>query len=159
MDVQNDFISGSLALKNSPACQDGEEVVQIINNILEENTFDFVVYTMDWHPEDHCSFVTNVDKYPLHESSTVSAEDAKVFDKVIYDGEKPIEQVMWPPHCIQDSEGAELHQELKVRAFVCFNFKSFLLGIFKNFHHVFTVFIIISDRQRHSNANLELTIF
>ena len=118
VDVQNDFISGSLALKNSPACQDGEEVVQAINNILDENTFDFIVYTMDWHPEDHCSFVTNVDKYPLHESSPVNAEDAKVFDKVIYGGEKPIEQVMWPPHCIQDSEGAELHSELKVNFYL-----------------------------------------
>ena len=66
--------------------------------------------------------MTNVDKYPLHESSPVSAEDAKVFDKVIYDGEKPIEQVMWPPHCIQDSEGAELHPELKV-----LNFQFFLI--------------------------------
>ena len=115
--MQNDFIAGSLALKNSPAKQDGEEVVKIINKILEENSFDFVVYTIDWHPEDHCSFVTNVDKYPLHESSPVSAEEAKVFDKVVYDGEKVLEQVLWPPHCIQNSEGAELHSALKVNNF------------------------------------------
>ena len=114
VDVQNDFIAGSLALKNSPAKQDGEEVVKIINKILEENSFDFVVYTIDWHPEDHCSFVTNVDKYPLHESSPVSAEEAKVFDKVVYDAEKVFEQVLWPPHCIQNSEGAKLHPELMV---------------------------------------------
>ena len=115
MDVQNDFISGSLAMKNSPANEDGEEVVEIINSILEEFSFDLVVYTIDWHPDDHCSFVTNVHKYPLHESSPVNAEDAKVFDNVIYEGEKIMEQVMWPPHCIQHSEGAKLHKDLKVR--------------------------------------------
>ncbi|XP_066933530.1 nicotinamidase-like [Clytia hemisphaerica] len=115
VDVQNDFISGSLALKNSPANQDGEEIVEVVNNILEEHPFDAVVYTTDWHPEDHCSFYTNVSKYPLHESSTVSAEEAKVLDKVVYDGDKPIEQVLWPPHCIQESEGAELHSELNVK--------------------------------------------
>ena len=31
VDVQNDFISGSLAIKNCPAGQDGEDVVAPIN--------------------------------------------------------------------------------------------------------------------------------
>ena len=34
VDVQNDFISGSLAIKNCPAGQNGEEVVPPINTLL-----------------------------------------------------------------------------------------------------------------------------
>ena len=36
IDVQNDFIAGSLALKNGPAGQDGEEVVKPINEVSRE---------------------------------------------------------------------------------------------------------------------------
>ncbi|XP_002161671.4 nicotinamidase isoform X2 [Hydra vulgaris] len=113
IDVQNDFISGNLSLKNSPAGQDGEEVVNIINSILDLKLFCSVYYTLDWHKEDHCSFVNNVKKYPLHESFR-SMDNPEVFTKVIYDGEIPREQVLWPSHCIQNSSGAELHPNLKI---------------------------------------------
>lgn len=60
VDVQNDFIDGSLALINGPARQDGAEVVPIINKILENCPFDAVVYTQDWHPIDHIGFHDNL---------------------------------------------------------------------------------------------------
>ena len=71
VDVQNDFISGSLAIKNCPAKQDGEAVVPLINTLLEQCNFDLVVYSCDWHPKDHISFVDNVKKRSLHASSKV----------------------------------------------------------------------------------------
>ena len=101
VDVQNGFISGGLALKNSPACQDGEEVVPVINAILENERFDTVVYSHDWHPAEHCSFASNVSKYKLHESSPCTLDSAHIFSKVIYDDVKPIEQILWPDHCIR----------------------------------------------------------
>ena len=115
IDVQNDFISGSLALRNCPAKQEGEEVVAVINKLKHDVSFDLVVFSLDWHPVDHCSFASNVKKYPIHESSKVKADDAKVFDVVVYDGEPPMEQVLWPDHCVQGSDGAKLHADLKVR--------------------------------------------
>lgn len=60
VDVQNDFISGSLALKNGPAQQEGKEVVPVINDILSKNKFNLVVYTHDWHPVDHIGFYENL---------------------------------------------------------------------------------------------------
>ena len=36
IDVQNDFITGTLALKNGPAGQDGAEVVKPINEVKTE---------------------------------------------------------------------------------------------------------------------------
>lgn len=76
--------------------------------------FDMVFYSLDWHPSDHISFIDNLKNRPLHESSPIDADSAKVFDTVIFDGKPPIKQRLWPRHCVQDSWGAELHKELKV---------------------------------------------
>ena len=65
IDVQNDFISGTLALKNQKAKQDGKEVVSVINELKQNVKFDLVVFTLDWHPSDHCSFHSNVKKYKI----------------------------------------------------------------------------------------------
>ncbi|UYV67746.1 hypothetical protein LAZ67_5001866, partial [Cordylochernes scorpioides] len=101
VDVQNDFISGSLAISDCPAGQDGAEVVPVINKMLEEAAFNHVVYSLDWHPEDHVSFVENVTLRELDPSSPVwPAEDAKVFDTVIFKGDTP-PQRLWPRHCVQ----------------------------------------------------------
>ena len=115
VDVQNDFISGSLALKHCPAGEDGEEVVSVIEDLLSKNMFSVVGYTFDWHPPDHCSFIDNVSLYPLHSISPVTSEKAKLFDVVVYDKTPLIDQILWPRHCEIDSWGAELHKGIKVQ--------------------------------------------
>lgn len=124
-------------MKNSPAQQDGGEVVPIINKMIADHTYDLVAYTIDWHPADHCSFVTNVGKYPLDKSSKITAGEAKMYDTVVYAGEKTLEQVLWPPHCVQHSDGAKLHPDLKVPLLL-------LLGIFCVSLHIGIFLIIIS---------------
>ncbi|KXJ09935.1 Nicotinamidase [Exaiptasia diaphana] len=113
VDVQNDFINGSLALKHCPAAEDGYEVISTINEILHQKLFNHVVYTLDWHPPDHCSFVDNVHKYPVHHSSPVTAKEAKVFETVVYSHPTVIQQRLWPVHCVEDTWGAALHEDLK----------------------------------------------
>jgi exosome complex component RRP4 len=71
IDVQNDFISGTLALSNCPAKQDGNAVVSPINYCMDNADFNMVVYSSDWHPKDHISFVENVKKRKLHHTSKV----------------------------------------------------------------------------------------
>jgi nicotinamidase/pyrazinamidase len=90
VDVQNDFTSnGKLAVPG------GESIIPIINSI--KNQFDLVVATQDWHPQNHKSFASN------HAGK-------KVFEKIMLDG---MEQVLWPDHCVQNSEGAALRSDLK----------------------------------------------
>jgi len=72
VDVQNDFIDGSLGLINCPAKQDGAEVVPVINEMLDTIPFDAVAYTLDWHPKDHCSFIDNVNMRKISDKSPVS---------------------------------------------------------------------------------------
>ncbi|XP_014664267.1 PREDICTED: uncharacterized protein LOC106806737 [Priapulus caudatus] len=114
VDVQNDFISGSLALVNSPAGQDGLEVVPVINGLVTEIPFDVVVYTHDWHPANHVSFVDNVALRPLHPNYTKSPDEVQVLDIVHFDDQWGTEQTMWPRHCVQQTWGAKLQENLVV---------------------------------------------
>ena len=131
VDVQNDFISGSLAIKNCPAGQEGEEVVPPINRLLDTVPFTMHCYSLDWHPADHISFIDNVKMRKLSPESKVGGrpslfnlietveisnpERCALYDTVTFEGPNGLmEQVLWPAHCVQDSWGAELHQDLKV---------------------------------------------
>jgi nicotinamidase/pyrazinamidase len=91
IDVQNCFLpGGSLAVK------DGEQVVPVINRIAKG--FANVVMTQDWHTSGHISFAsTHAGKKPFE---TVDLAYGK--------------QVLWPDHCVQGTQGAELVKDLKV---------------------------------------------
>ncbi|CAN8004641.1 unnamed protein product, partial [Ixodes hexagonus] len=118
VDVQNDFISGTLSLKNIPAGQDPECIIPVINELTEQLPFDVVVYTFDWHPRDHISFFENKHCRVFHPSSKVSVQDARTLDTVVFIDRRSesgcIEQTLWPSHCVQDSWGAELHKDLRL---------------------------------------------
>ena len=89
VDVQNCFTpGGSLAVKG------GDEIVPLINRIARG--FQNVVLTQDWHTPGHISFASS------------------------HPGKKPFEsvklpygnQILWPDHCVQGTEGAEFHPAL-----------------------------------------------
>jgi nicotinamidase/pyrazinamidase len=89
--VQNDFMpGGALAVPN------GEEVVPVINRLAAG--FVNVVLTQDWHPREHVSFATAHAGRKPFETARLSYGD----------------QVLWPPHCVQGTRGAELHAGLGV---------------------------------------------
>lgn len=91
VDVQNDFCpGGALEVK------DGDQVVPVINKV--SNLFDKVIATKDWHPYNHVSF-------------------AKTHNKNVYDIIKinDIEQVLWPVHCVQGTNGSDFHKDLDIR--------------------------------------------
>src|SRR6266568_4607143 len=91
VDVQNDFCPGGRL-----AVQKGDEVVPAVNALAQR--FANVVLTQDWHPPGHQSFAT-------------SHPGRKPFDSI----KLPYgEQVLWPDHCVQGSDGAALHKDLSV---------------------------------------------
>lgn len=63
---------------------EGDRIVPVINRISA--FFATRVFTRDWHPASHISF----------------SEDPKYIDK------------SWPPHCIQNTWGAQFHPDLKI---------------------------------------------
>ncbi|CAF0835469.1 unnamed protein product [Adineta ricciae] len=116
VDVQNDFISGSLALHSCPANHQGEEVVPVINRVIRDVNFDVVAYTYDWHPLNHISFYENRHLRSAAPESPIAVDSAHVLDTVLFVGPpnltSTIEQVLWPAHCIQKTPGADLHPDL-----------------------------------------------
>jgi len=90
IDVQNDFCPGGAL-----AVPGGDEVVAPINAMMPD--FDAVILTQDWHPAGHSSFArTHPGKSP--------------FDMT----EMPYgPQVLWPDHCVQGSNGAAFHPDLR----------------------------------------------
>lgn len=89
IDVQNDFCPGGAL-----AVPGGDEVVAPINGMMAQ--YETVILTQDWHPAGHSSFASS------------------------YDGKQPFEtteldygtQVLWPDHCVQNSDGAAFHPAL-----------------------------------------------
>lgn len=89
IDVQNDFCPGGKL-----AVPKGDEIIPIINSLLPR--FSHVVQTQDWHPRDHLSFASNHPGKSEYESVQLSYGD----------------QVLWPDHCVQGTNGADFHPEL-----------------------------------------------
>jgi nicotinamidase/pyrazinamidase len=91
VDVQNCFIPGG-----SLAVAKGDEIVPLINTLAK--SFDNVVLTQDWHTPGHVSFASS------------------------HPGKKPFEsvklaygkQILWPDHCVQGTDGANLHKDLAI---------------------------------------------
>ncbi|XP_035701307.1 nicotinamidase [Folsomia candida] len=93
----------------------GEEVVEPINRLLDSVEFKSVYYTLDWHPENHISFLDNINQRKLHFSSKIpNPDDAKLYDTVTFEGPPVMEQTLWPRHCVQNSWGAKMHANLKI---------------------------------------------
>ncbi len=80
----------------SLAVSEGDAIIPVINNMVAEfwANGDLVIYTKDYHPPDHHSFKTN------------HAEG------------------VWPPHCVQGTDGVEFHHDLSVKGTIFF--KGFL---------------------------------
>ena len=58
VDVQNDFVEGSLAVAGA------SKIIPVINEYAEK--FDNIMTSQDWHPADHVSFKSNGGVWPDH---------------------------------------------------------------------------------------------
>ena len=92
VDVQNDFCEGgALAVPGANA------IIPYINQLTQENEYDQIVLTRDWHPANHKSFASN--------------NGRNVGETITLNG---LPQFMWPDHCVQGTFGAEFHKDLDI---------------------------------------------
>jgi nicotinamidase/pyrazinamidase len=92
IDLQGDFTelkSGPLAVKGTDS--NYVDKVKKVTKKLKEIGYP-IFATQDWHPHNHISFYT-------------SHPGKNPFDLILYRGKK---QVLWPPHCVQGSDGAKI---------------------------------------------------
>jgi len=91
VDVQNDFCPGGAL-----AVPQGDEIVPAVNRLAGE--FAHVILTQDWHPRGHASFA----------SSHTGKQPFQTID-LPYG-----QQILWPDHCVQGTQGAAFHSGLDV---------------------------------------------
>ncbi len=89
VDIQNDFMPGGAL-----AVPDGLAVVPVANALLPK--FDIVVASQDWHPKGHGSFASSHEGKAPGEMGELAG----------------MPQVMWPDHCVQESQGAAFVESL-----------------------------------------------
>jgi nicotinamidase/pyrazinamidase len=92
VDVQGDFtqlMTGPLAVQGT-----GLDYLNKINKAIDRIKGKGIPLwaSQDWHPADHISFFTN---HP----------GGKAFDRIRL---QERDQMLWPPHCVQNTPGAEL---------------------------------------------------
>lgn len=92
IDLQNDFCSGGAL-----AVREGEQTIAVANRLAAEfqQRGETVIATLDWHPAGHGSFASNAGTTP----GTLGQLHG-------------LPQVWWPDHCVQHSDGAQLHPAL-----------------------------------------------
>jgi len=93
VDLQHDFLPGGAL-----AVQEGDEVVAPIARLAP--AFETVVATQDFHPSGHVSFAS-------------AHPDKKPFESIALPFAR---QELWPDHCVQGTQGAQLHPGLPDRA-------------------------------------------
>lgn len=95
VDPQIDFMPGG-----SLAVPFGDKIVPLVNDMIANKygKFDYVIVSRDWHPADHKSFTTE-------------NPGTKVLDVVKVNGK---DMVIWPPHCVQNTDGAKFHPDLNL---------------------------------------------
>lgn len=89
VDIQNDFCAGGAL-----AVPDGDSIVDVANALISfcKTRGDAVVASQDWHPFNHGSFA--------------SIQRTEPYSQGKLEG---LRQTWWPDHCVQNSEGAQLH--------------------------------------------------
>jgi nicotinamidase/pyrazinamidase len=93
VDMQNDFCeNGSLEVKKA------NDIIPLINNIRKTYNFQYTILTQDYHPTDHISF------------NNSPHLDTKVHLNFLTKKWKGA----FPPHCVENTEGAKFHPELEL---------------------------------------------
>lgn len=89
VDLQNDFCAGGAL-----AVAEGDSTVDVANALIDWSKArnEPVVASQDWHPANHGSFA--------------SQHGVEPFTQGELDG---LPQTFWPDHCVQHTEGAQLH--------------------------------------------------
>jgi nicotinamidase len=98
IDMQNDFVSGSLAVPGA------ETIISVVNDLINL-PFKARIATQDFHPDNHVSFA---ETHRRPEYTTISIYHPEDKEKAL-----GMEQTLWPIHCVASTKGAEFTPDLQ----------------------------------------------
>uniref|UniRef100_A0A0K3CVQ2 nicotinamidase n=1 Tax=Rhodotorula toruloides TaxID=5286 RepID=A0A0K3CVQ2_RHOTO len=101
VDIQHDFLppSGALAVPHGDAILE-----DAVYPLLDRGKWDLVAASQDFHPPGHVSFASR-HQSPTFSKTTVSRPLTH----------EPIEQELWPDHCVQGTRGCEFDEGVQRR--------------------------------------------
>lgn len=91
VDPLNDFCEGG-----SLAVPDGNSVFPLINRLMQDGEYALRILVREKHPPGHVSFASRYGKESFQELELDSGR----------------RQMLWPDHCVEGTEGAEVHPDL-----------------------------------------------
>eukprot|EP00038_Savillea_parva_P028408 m.64886 g.64886 ORF g.64886 m.64886 type:complete len:246 (+) comp8253_c0_seq1:303-1040(+) len=106
VDVQNDFITGSLAVK------DADAIIHPINQLKSSAMFDTVVFSRDSHPVNHISFASRHPGQEPFTSIALATPSLSAINPPSSLTRATRTQDLWPDHCIKGSYGWQFHPNL-----------------------------------------------
>jgi nicotinamidase/pyrazinamidase len=150
VDIQNDFCPAYTGKdgKEHPAGSlsviHGDAVIAPLNDLAElvSKKGGKVLASQDWHPANHISFASSHRGHKIGDIILLQVSDQAIaaFYEQYPDLKDPIpaaiQQVLWPVHCVQNTEGAAFHDALKTE-YIDFVFRK---GFHKNIDSYSTFF-------------------
>lgn len=103
IDMQNDFVTGSLAVP------EGATIINNVNALIDVPGFKTRIATKDFHPPGHVSFAETHGKDVFSKTTIFHPNDKEKANGV--------EQVLWPVHCVANTSGADFVPGLKTSSF------------------------------------------
>ncbi|KAI1655849.1 Isochorismatase hydrolase [Daldinia decipiens] len=145
IDVQNDFINGSLANPRAPA------ILPKIYQLLDNHEWPFVVASQDWHPKGHVSFFSS---HP----GKISGDT--VNDSFVDTPTKIETQTLYADHCVPETWGAEIERGIQTRLHFLEGYRAPVNYIKKAQDHSVDSYSAFADNQYHRFTTLhsELTL-
>lgn len=132
--MQNDFIPGALPHTPLPV-PDASSIIPVINSLTGLQGWDLVLFTTDFHPQNHISFLENSPviknhtwvpgvstrvQYDRNTRICGEAYTSLYGDSAAGDcgGSVPFEfdQELWPVHCVQGTEGQHIDSRVTIPA-------------------------------------------
>lgn len=130
IDVQNDFMptrpytaqnprhapeasamDGTNLKEGSLAVPEAKDIVSHINPLIDtfEAAKGTIIYSLDWHPDGHCSHGPNLKPAPVTVATPNTCRDDRSL-QLLNEGNL----LLWPVHCVQGQWGAQFDPHLKI---------------------------------------------
>lgn len=104
VDVQNDFLSGTLPVPDGPSTLAPIQKLLRPDKESQSAFWSSIILSQDFHPKNHISFAANHPGKKEYEEIDVPHP--------LIPGEQ-IKQMMWPIHCVQGTWGCEIEADVK----------------------------------------------
>ncbi|KAI0181893.1 Isochorismatase hydrolase [Hypoxylon sp. FL1284] len=139
IDVQNDFINGSLGNPRAPS------ILPKIYQLLDDHEWPFIFASQDWHPPDHVSFA----------SSHPGEKSGDSVNETFIDTPTKVEtQGLYAAHCIPETWGAEIELGVRTRLHGLEGYRTPVNYIKKAQDHRVDSYSAFADNQYHRFTTL-----